>query len=542
MIIREQYVHMLGSLPTNIQNDELGYIHKYLRRGGKLSRTRIPFRVDLECIPDLLKSSEPWLVKDLSSFQICLIGAIAHVDAVLGDRIKKTLASYRSPIPSSRESFAINLFESLFSVASIKSKFCALEHGQKYAFMSLLCKKGSASMVKLFLDVGLDLNGAWQYSDPLGSAAAEGNIVVVDMLLGAGAESSSALKRFLEESDHLPNGIFSRILWTLVGNARPATFDRTKDPLISIMRSSRAFSLHPKAPEILLNRKIFTDISLGRGAAQSSYHDSYMCYAITQGQHSVVDLLLQNGAIADATISDLFDCHEQWLEPCTWITFSIHCGAAACADVLIRHGADFTARDRSGKSAIQLAQMNVLASHPRYLPWLSLVGCSRVTAEQDTETLTVVERAFNDRFQGTKSLEDHTASINELPFRPHPRRKRLNSIFRKITGKALGKFLTTSQTEVLHKRLEDLYRDIPIAWSLSFYEALLIRFFYILSHALLLGLEIRAIINGQRRIRMPSRSHLSAVAFFTLVIIWCSSHFGFSWGSSAAGSKSETNS
>ena len=541
MIVREQYVHQLGSLPTSIQNDELGYIHKYLRRGGKLSRTRIPFRVDLKYIPDLLKSSEPWLVTDLSSFQICLIGAIAHVDAILRDRIQKTLASYRSPISSSRESFAINLFESLFSVASIKNKFCALEHGQKYAFMSLLCKKGSASMVKLFLDVGLDLNGAWQYSDPLGSAAAAGNTDVVDMLLGAGAESSCALKRFLEESDHLPNGIFSRILWTLMGNARPASIYRTKDPLISIMRSSRALSLLPNAPEILLSRRIFTDTGLGRGAARGPYHGSYLCYAITKGQHSVVDLLLQNGAIADALISDLFDCHEQWLASCTWITFSIQCGTAACTDVLIRHGADVTARDRSGKSAIQLAKMNVLASHPRYLPWLYLGDFSRVTAEQDAETLAVVDRAFNDRFQGSRSLEEHIGSMNELPVQPPLQPRRPKSILRGIIDKALGKFLTTAQTERLH-RLEDFCVEARKTWSLSFPEALLIRFFYILSYTLLLGLETRAIINGQRGIRMPSRSLLSAVAFLTLIIIWSSSHFGFSWGLDAIRSESETES
>ena len=147
MVVREQYVGQLGSLPTNIPSDELGHVHKYLERCGKLSGIQISFRVDLEYTSDLLKSSEPWLVKDPSAFQICLIGATAHVDAVLRNRVKKTLASYRSPISSSRESFAISLFESLFSVASIESKFCTLGHSQKYTFFSLLGKKGSASII-----------------------------------------------------------------------------------------------------------------------------------------------------------------------------------------------------------------------------------------------------------------------------------------------------------------------------------------------------------------------------------------------------------
>ena len=532
---------------TNIQNVELDYIHKYLRRGGKIFGKRLSFIVDIECIPELLKSSEPWVVEDLSCLEFCLIGVTAHVDAGFRDRLKKMLASYRSPISLNRESSAIDLFDSLFSVASIKSQFCALGDQQKYGFLALLCRKGSASVVKFFLDVGLDINGnenRW-YSNPLGSAAAKGKIDVVYMLLEAGAESSFALKQFLEESGHLPNEIFRCILWTLVDNARSATFHRSKDPLISIMKSSRVLSLHPKAPEYLLNRKIFTGIGLGRGAARCSHTHSYMYHAIGQGQHSLVDLLVQNGAIADATISELFDCDGRWFESCTWITFSVNCGTAACADVLIRHGADVTARDRSRRSAIQLAKMNVVASHPRTIsgPWGRWPRkVSRITAEQDAETLAVVERAFNDRFQGTISLEDHIKSINELSVQAPLIRKKPKSISRKITDKTLGKFLTTSQTERVYRRLEDLYFESRKAWSLSLYEALLARFFYILSYALLLGLETRAIINGQRRIRMPSRSLLSAVAFLTLAVIWGSSQFDFSWGSSAAGSKSESDS
>ena len=191
--------------------------------------------------------------------------------------------------------------------------------------------------------------------------------------------------------------------------------------------------------------------------------------------------------------------------------------------------------------------MNVIASHPRtisrYRPW-DRWGReeSRITAEQDAETLAVVERAFNDRFQGTRSLEDHIKSINELSVQAPLLRKKPKSMFREIMDKALGKLLTTSQTERLQKHLEDLYREIRKAWSLSFYEALVIRSLYILSYALLLGLETRAIINGQRRIRTPSRSLLSAVACLILAFIWGSSQFGSSSGSSAIESRSETNS
>lgn len=362
------------------------------------------------------------------------------------------------------------------------------------------------------------------------------------MLLEAGAESSFALRQVLEHSSHLPNGVFRRILWTLVENARSAPFHRSRDPVLSTMRSSKALSLHPKASEILLNRKIFTDIGLGRGAAHIYKYDSHMYHAINLRQHSVVDVLLQNGAMVDATVWGQNSCPWKRFESCTWITFSVLLGAAPCADVLIRHGADVTALDQSGRSASQLAKMNVLASHPRCQKWKWPENYFSVTAEEDAETLAIVERAFNDRFQGTKSLEDHIKSINELPVQPPLRRKILQSVFRKTVSKSLGAFLTASQRKLLRERSRATYHKIRNIWSLSFAEALLTRFLYILSYALLLCLEIRAIINGQRRVPIPSRSLLSAIAFLTLAIIWGSSYFGCSLGSSVAGSKVERDS
>ena len=296
-------------------------MHNYLRHGGRLFGTQLTIKFHLNRIPDLLRISEPWLVEDLSSLEICLIGTMTHVDVLFRDQIKKALASYHSPISSSRESFADNVFKSIFGKASIKGHFRALYEYQRYRFLSLLCETGSTSMVTFVLDVGSDISGHWRnwnYSDLLVFAAAGGNVDVVSMLLEAGAESSFALRQFLEHSSHLPNGVFRRILWTLVENARSAPFHRSRDPVISIMRSSKALSLHPKASEILLNRKIFTDIGLGRGAAHIYNYDSYMYHAIKNRQHSVVDLLFQNGAMVDATIWGQNSCPWESFESCTF--------------------------------------------------------------------------------------------------------------------------------------------------------------------------------------------------------------------------------
>ena len=61
-------------------------------------------------------------------------------------------------------------------------------------------------------------------------------------------------------------------------------------------------------------------------------------------------------------------------------------------DILIQHGANFTALDGAGRSAIELAKINVCVSHPRKVDYYF------ITAEDDAEVLAVVEKAFNLRF------------------------------------------------------------------------------------------------------------------------------------------------
>ena len=252
-----------------------------------------------------------------------------------------------------------------------------------------------------------------------------------------------------------------------------------------------------------------------------------MYKAISQRNSSVVDLLLQNGARADAQISHLFNCYEYWFKPCTWITISVICGAASCVDVLIQHGANITALDGAGRSTIQLAKDFAFGPHPRAVKFLYQLEGEDVEAEEDTKTLAVVERAFHLRFQGTKSLEDYIDP--KEPTSQHPsRRDRLILVLQTALEKALGIVLTPSQITLFRDHLEDLYYYIRPLWKLSFYEALLMRFIYLLSYAVLLAVEMRAFIIGRKRVPMPSRFLLSSVAFLALALIWGSSTLGLS--------------
>lgn len=533
--------------PRHPDNQELQtYIHKYLTHGGKIWTTESNVCIYLfvyhlvghiDWIPDLLLDAPGmWLVDELSSLQICLIGTLARANAVFSSRLKKKLASYPSPASSYRTPSADHLFEVFFSKNSIESHFCALEDDMMYKFLSLLCRTGSVSMMKPFIEIGVDVNGCDYPWNLLGHAAAGGNMDIVYMLLEAGANGSLAISDFLSQSEHLSEAVFGRLLTILMENARHVSFKCWNDPLRAVTRSRRAICSCPKAPKILLDRKCYIKEGFGEGVNETDFWDSYMYEAILTGNASIVDLLLQNGARADTQISHSFNCHGFWFQSCTWLTFAvIHRDAAACADVLIRHGADVTALDGAGRSAIHCARNRALALYAR-LEWDEMI-----TAYEDTETLAVVERAFHLKFHGTKSIEDFLESSDETAPQPPSRLENFKLVLQKTSRKVLETLLTPTQTELLLDHIQRLHRDTRDIWSLPFHEAFIMRSMYVLSYAILLAYEIQAFIRGHKRIPMPSRFILSSLAFLALVLIWgSSSQGGFSWGLSTAGTEPKT--
>lgn len=495
---------------------------------------------NLDWIADyLLDPLEPWLVDDLSSLQICLIGALAHVDGVFSERLRKELASYRSPASAGRPSFGDYLFQAKFSRASIENNFRTLGPIELEGLWRMLCRTNSRSMMRFFMDIAVDVNTVVSVHEMLGHAAAKGSMDIVNMLLGAGANGSLAISPFLCRSEHLPDAPFRRLLELLVENARPAPFDESYDPFFAIITSSRALCSYPQAPEILLDRKFFDRAGFGEGASKAKISQSYMYQAISRRNPSLIDLLLRNGAHADARISDSFDCYYNWVGESTWTTFCVMFGLASCTDVLIQHGADVTALDGAGRSAFQLARNHALVSDLRKIElfWDWGEKVLFITAEEDAETLAVVEQAFNLKFQGTKSLDDYLDLSNEVAPQPPSRRDRLMSLLQKMLGKALGVILTPSQIELLRIHFSGLSYDIRKLWSLSFHEALLMRCFYVISYALVLAYELNTLIKGRKRITMPSRFLLSALAFLALAVIWGWSQEGVFWGPFTAETK-----
>ena len=365
-------------------------------------------------------------------------------------------------------------------------------------------------MLRPFIDTGIDINHGPERLNMLGHAAAVGNLDIVCMLIEIGANGALALLVFFRHGGHLSDGLYKQLLELLVEKSSPTYFPHVSDdPLSAVFTSSRALLSHRKAPEILFCRKVLSDGLINCPCEEYSVCN-YMCAAIRNRLDSMVGLLLLHAAYANTTSS--------------WLTHSVKCGAASCTEVLIRHGADVSFVDESGRSALELARANVALQHPRFCgPCGGLARCAGgVTAEEDAATLAVVEQALRLKSQSTTiSKEKEPKCIFEVE--SPDLEDKTTPIPQNIFEKAVG-FLSTYYTPVPHgHRVRPHVRGIGDLWSLSFYDALRMRFFYVLSYALLLAVSIIAVIQGKNRVPMPSRTIMSAVALLLLAFIWGSS-------------------
>ena len=497
------------------------HVRTYLQYGGNLFTKDFLHEETLRCLlrcrgpgtanlvsEILFHSSEFLTVDEFSSFGVCLLETVARVNSGFRTQLKAYLASYRSPLLAAPTIYADSLLESTFGIASVLRHFHGMNKSQVEWFLLGLCRTGTDSMLRPFIDDGIDLDAHQGLYNMLGCAAAVGNLDIVCMLIESGANSALALSDFIMYSWELSDGIFKHLLELLVESSRPTSFVTygCDDALLAVINSYRALSTHRKAPEVLIRQKVFSDELISCPCTLD--HCSYMCVAIRNRLCSVVELLLQHGAYAKTMSS--------------WLIHSVNYGAASCTEALIQQGADMNFVNGTGGSALQLARSNVTALHPRTVPIFNNVchGYHEVTAEEDAETLAVVERALRLKPQSMHDLTVHNPSY-ELEPQFLKRKGEAVPAPQNMFKKAFGSFLDYYKYSLLgcHSRYRSGY-EIRNLWTLSFHEALLMRFFYVLSYVLLLVLGILAFIRGDKRVRMPSRTILSAVALLLLAYIW----------------------
>ena len=489
-----------GNLFTGSHHEDHN-LHRLLCSGGTKTANLIS--------RSLFHLSESWTVDELSSFGICFLGAIAHADPEFRTGLKECLGSYRSPLLAAGTIYANSLYESTFGIASVLGHFHRLDSYNSRMLLCALCRSSTAAMLRPFLDTGIDLDNHSVHS-MLNFAAPIGNLEIVRMLIARGANGALALPDLIKYGKDLSDGVFNHLLELLVECSRPASFPQMNgDALYSVISSSRALLSHPKAPEILICRKDLSDVLINHPCRESNYACNYMCLAIRERLRSIVELFLQHGLYANTKSA--------------WLMYSIKCGATSCTEVLIQHGADVNFQDGEGQSALQFARSNVASPHPRICSPCAMemyYDCRvRVTAEEDAATLAVVEQALRLNGQSTDSIKEYQPECGS-EVQSH---EKITPVPRNVFGKALEFLSTYYRRPPLRRYSRDRYYEMGDLWSMSFYEALLVRFFYVLSYLLVLAVGVFAVIRGDKRVQMPSRTVLSAVALLLLAYIWGSS-------------------
>ena len=251
-------------------------LFKFLEHGGTLLGEKGPLIreigtrtegslntfINMNWIPDLLyRSSEVWLVNDLSSLEICLIGTLAIVDTRFQKHLKKHLMKFQSPFFSNGASNVNSMIRLLSDTASIMSHFHKLQVSERRLFLVNLCGTGSASMMKLYIDTGIDVDKETRSGRSLLShAAIAGNTDVVHLLLDVGANAALASAEYIAWNSLVLNELCEQMLWLLIEHAQPARLEECRDPLEELIRHiGSTHNRHP-TPELLetmLARKLY---------------------------------------------------------------------------------------------------------------------------------------------------------------------------------------------------------------------------------------------------------------------------------------------
>ncbi len=498
----------------------------------------------------LLRQIEPWAVEDLTETETWAIGVWAHTNPPFRRMLSDYLDSHRSPFHANGKSAGDYRFEASFGIQTMVAQVMSSDDWitRDYFARLITCSRsGASSMLQLFLDAGLK-DDRETLSRCLNEAAAIGNLEVLHTLLNAGADPVKALPRFLIMSRCVPS--FHYVLSTLLNHIRPvntlASFD--PDPLAAVLCSNRALKACPQAPHILFNHGIYNHSNL-YGGGGVCISDSHMFHAI-RSQSDAINLFLAHGVEANVQIGQLFDIlgyyEEDVLGPCSWLTLAVHCGSVTCADILIKYGADVLLPDGSGRNAIQIAQSNLAADHPRDLvKFRDFEECQYAEAAEDNEMLVLLQDALARPLESPSTMPIAVDRGDGTPdygtkATPQASGKSIDSQGAKNSvavgsnsGLSFGGIKSFLLTITTGPRVQPLRRTTrrvlhKLLWlsRLSFHEALLMVLGFMVGYGFLLFYEIIAIAIWLGNLPSPPRAIFSTVAIsmFVLVcsvIIWC---------------------
>lgn len=352
--------------------------------------------IDL-CTYENLRSTDFWLVAALAR---CLPPFRRRLEAQLeAFRTPKTISSSARPLQDTITGVSIDEQVKWIRAASQKDRT---------VFMRTICAHGSLSMVEPFLACGLDLDETFlEHSvSYIRAAGRSGNLKVVRALLGAGASVDQGV---LASTHQLATSLVDDLIirWRQMKAGRPPYATEKTSPvaeykiLPSILLNPTfqgpnvlLTALHsPSDPEVMAK---MLECGCGRrdGQPPASWHINFVGSEVIEAvklQSPYLKQMLENGLG--------IECEDRL--GCTAALHALDMGSAECLRLLIEHGVNLTRTTKYGISALQFAESNLRASHPRSMQraWVNKFEWQhrysrQISLEADQRTYEMVEQAI----------------------------------------------------------------------------------------------------------------------------------------------------
>ncbi|KAI8631723.1 hypothetical protein F5Y19DRAFT_493585 [Xylariaceae sp. FL1651] len=348
--------------------------------------------------------------EDLRTTDFWLMSALARCMPSFRRRLEGQLKDFRTPqiISSSVRPCQNTLTE--LSVEEQVKWIKAASQKDRTVFMRIICAYGPLSMVQPFLTCGLDLDEA-PSEDSLSyirAAGRRGNLQIVQALSDAGASIDQ--KDIAGREHQLASSVVDDLIirWQRMKAGHPPEATEKTSPVSEYrILSSLLFNPTFKGPNVLLTALHFpSDLEVvskllesgcGRrdGQPPASWHLHFV------GSEVIEAVKLESPYLEQMLGSGLgLECEDRL--GCTATLHALDMGSARSLDLLIKHGANLTRTTKYGISALNFAESNLHASHPRPMQraWINKLEWQnryfrQVSLEADQEAYEMVRQAIS---------------------------------------------------------------------------------------------------------------------------------------------------
>ncbi|MCJ1432871.1 hypothetical protein MMC27_002229 [Xylographa pallens] len=453
----------------------------------------------------LFTRSESWTIDDLMPIDFWIIGILAYTDQKFRARLEAYLECFRSPLapqmgPSGKQSVL-----TAFDIDVIVAQFMSASTDLRVHFLSIICTSGTFRMLKPFLDAGIDINEVGRGNSYLGMAARASNLETFQILLDSGAAVGPALSYSSYVWVRAPAEDLPYYLQSMLDRITQIDFkDDLHDPILSLLKNWNESNVTASALEHFLCTGLFNHGRLF-GGENIPIKESYILWAICVGQDRALSLFLEHAIDLQRQLGDQFGCDGGWLKSgsYTWLTLAVYWGRASCVEIIVKY-ADIHVRDGSGRNALESAREIKADHHTRR--WDTQRGS--VNPKDDDKILAILEKGSAS--QPIIYSESNIATRN-ITAKPDAEA----GLFARGSWK---NFMHSPGQLIVHnawyRYLQHQFLCFRYTWSrlskLSYTDALLMRFGYVLSYILLLFVETLAIVTWLRKLPAPPRSVLVA--------------------------------